>query len=262
MLTGTADGYIGARPQDRSNNWTDYSANNPWEWQWMAYNQAHPGPNGETGGAGAQAGAGATTAPGAAQGAGVGDGTSTGASGVTTGASTPEAGSTLDAATRARLLQLMTMDPYATSIDDPSLRPSATAFERARERQLTKQREANAEKMAAQGLGSSGALDTANSSAWESAGQDIAQNQSDLVLNQIKQKREDVNNALALGKDVLTADQDAQLRLQLANIDAALRQRALDLQAQSIGNQNQQFNDSLGFDIGKWESQLNSSAGV
>ncbi len=45
MLTGTADGYIGARPNDRNSDWTN--RNQPWNWQWMGYNSAHPGPNGE-----------------------------------------------------------------------------------------------------------------------------------------------------------------------------------------------------------------------
>ncbi len=46
MLTGTADGYIGARPNDRSADWSNHSQ--PWNWSWFAYNSAHPGPNGET----------------------------------------------------------------------------------------------------------------------------------------------------------------------------------------------------------------------
>jgi len=45
MLTGTADGYIGARPINRDNDWNDRSQ--PWGWQWMSYNAAHPGPSGE-----------------------------------------------------------------------------------------------------------------------------------------------------------------------------------------------------------------------
>ena len=45
MLTGTADGYIGARPVNRSSDWTN--KNQDWAWQWMAYNTAHVGPAGE-----------------------------------------------------------------------------------------------------------------------------------------------------------------------------------------------------------------------
>lgn len=46
MLTGTADGYIGARPLGYNGSSWDTSAG--WQWQWFAYNAAHPGPNGET----------------------------------------------------------------------------------------------------------------------------------------------------------------------------------------------------------------------
>jgi hypothetical protein len=45
MLDGTADGYIGIRPLDRSESWTNPASG--WCWQWMAYNSAHSGPNGE-----------------------------------------------------------------------------------------------------------------------------------------------------------------------------------------------------------------------
>ncbi len=46
MLTGTADGYIGARPLGYNGSSWDPSAG--WQWSWFAYNAAHPGPNGET----------------------------------------------------------------------------------------------------------------------------------------------------------------------------------------------------------------------
>ena len=45
MLDGTADGYIGVRPLNRAENWDN--APSGYVWQWMAYNDAHPGPNGE-----------------------------------------------------------------------------------------------------------------------------------------------------------------------------------------------------------------------
>jgi hypothetical protein len=45
MLDGTADGYIGVRPLNRNENWDN--APSGYCWQWMGYNEAHPGPNGE-----------------------------------------------------------------------------------------------------------------------------------------------------------------------------------------------------------------------
>ena len=45
MLTGTADGYIGARPVNRESDWNNRAQ--AWVWQWHGYNPAHPGPNGE-----------------------------------------------------------------------------------------------------------------------------------------------------------------------------------------------------------------------
>ena len=45
FLESTADGYIGVRPLDRSENWENPPSGRIW--QWMCYNTAHPGPNGE-----------------------------------------------------------------------------------------------------------------------------------------------------------------------------------------------------------------------
>jgi hypothetical protein len=46
MLDGTADGYIGVRPENWANGKGDWSGQDVW--QWFCYNDAHPGPNGET----------------------------------------------------------------------------------------------------------------------------------------------------------------------------------------------------------------------
>ncbi|MEQ1868426.1 MAG: hypothetical protein ABL961_00185 [Vicinamibacterales bacterium] len=45
MLTGTSDGYIGARPDNRDSDWTN--RNQSWNWSWFGYNTAHPSPTGE-----------------------------------------------------------------------------------------------------------------------------------------------------------------------------------------------------------------------
>jgi hypothetical protein len=45
MLDGTADGYIGRRPLDREEDWSNPPSG--WVWQWMAYNHDHIGPDGE-----------------------------------------------------------------------------------------------------------------------------------------------------------------------------------------------------------------------
>jgi hypothetical protein len=45
LLTGTSDGYIGARPVNRDSDWSNRAQD--WSWDWFSYNAAHPGPNGE-----------------------------------------------------------------------------------------------------------------------------------------------------------------------------------------------------------------------
>jgi hypothetical protein len=45
MLDGTADGYVGRRPINREEDWSNPPSG--WAWQWMAYNTDHIGPAGE-----------------------------------------------------------------------------------------------------------------------------------------------------------------------------------------------------------------------
>ena len=48
LLTGTADGYIGARPAGWGFAPVTWTADTKMgEWMWSGYNSAHPGPNGE-----------------------------------------------------------------------------------------------------------------------------------------------------------------------------------------------------------------------
>ena len=43
MLDGTADGYVGRRPLNRDEDWSNPPSG--WVWQWMAYNDDHPDPH-------------------------------------------------------------------------------------------------------------------------------------------------------------------------------------------------------------------------
>lgn len=61
MLTGTADGYIGARPVGWGSGGAWYDpGQGAYDWQWLAYNDAHQGPNGEGAGSGHLSGDGVT----------------------------------------------------------------------------------------------------------------------------------------------------------------------------------------------------------
>ena len=59
--------------------------------------------------------------------------------------------------------------------------------------------------------------------------------------------------ALTLGAGLITAEQQRALQMELANLDAAIRREAMALQ-------NQQFNDTLGFNIGNQEAYWNAVA--
>lgn len=135
----------------------------------------------------------------------------------------PVTPATLSEQLRARLLALISQDPTAVSIDDPSLAPASLAFRRAQERSVARQREAAAERANAQGLGGgSGSLDAYTERAIQASGNAQASHDAGLVINELTQRRDQLVNMLKITAGVTSSEQDAQIRMQIANLNAEL----------------------------------------
>lgn len=164
-------------------------------------------------------------------------------------------------------------------ITDPDLAPQQAAFSKAARRGNDRTRAQMAERMASQGNLDSGAFDSAVERGLENTGGLEAANAANLVGQRLQQRRADLQSVMQLGAGIMTADQQQELQKQMALLDAdirrtqfegdlGLRQKLgggqLNLGLLQLLQQNTQFNDSLGFDIGRYanESARNALLGL
>lgn len=119
--------------------------------------------------------------------------------------------------------------------------------------------------------------------AAEKGGVETANFQAQAIANELQSKRAEVQNALSQLGGLITADQQAALQKQLADLDAQLKTLGISTSAQTAANQlavqqalgvgglnlgliqallqNQQFGDSLGLNAAEYEAYLNNQAG-
>jgi hypothetical protein len=139
-------------------------------------------------------------------------------------------------------LEKLSGDP---SIKDPALAAQSSAFRQARDRGATQQRAQAAERAAAngtlQGGQSSGSFDTTIGGIAESAGQDIASNDAQLVWQEVQARRDEVQDLLSMALQSGDAESARDLQAELARMDAELRR-------QQMAQQHRQFITGLGED--------------
>jgi hypothetical protein len=171
-----------------------------------------------------------------------------------------------------------------TTVDrnDPNFRQQLDPFNAAQERQRRQYLSEQAERMSAQGLGNSGAMQQEARVASERAGQASGLFESQLVQQELKTKRDEIQNALQSLGGMISQDQQMQLQKQLADLDAALRREGFGVQSSlgqgdlglrrelGMGGLNidlmrllqsgDQFDKDLGFRIGDREAYWNNNA--
>lgn len=178
-----------------------------------------------------------------------------------------------------RLNALMNQDPNALTANDPRVRDQIAAADMGLTR-ASEQRQAQlAEQMATEGLGDSGALQAGTERAMQDQGEASAVMRSQIMAQQLQAQRDQVMQALQLGGATLDAEKQRALAKQLASIDAAIRRQGLDVQSklgqgqlnlgffnalnqaqqykQGLSQANQHFYDTLGWDMGKFQTMYN-----
>jgi hypothetical protein len=141
---------------------------------------------------------------------------------------------------RSQLEKWLAYDPNTVSIDDPALANTAEAYRRGQERTVADRRAASAERLAAQGLGSSGALDASVERGIQDAGNASSEYNANLVLSERDKQVAQLQNYLSQAAGILSRDQET-----------LLRQKLMELQ-------NQQYYDNLGYQIGATDASLNN----
>lgn len=148
-----------------------------------------------------------------------------------------------------------------TQIDrnDPNFRQQVEPFEAAQERGRRTYLNEQAERLGAQGLGNSGAMQQEARMASERAAQNVGQFESQLVGRELENRRNEIKEALSGLGGMLTADQTRGLQRELADLDAAIKRElgtgALNIDLLRALLQNDQFRDQLGVNIGEIEAR-------
>ena len=128
-------------------------------------------------------------------------------------------------------MQLLSEAGQSPSIDDPFLRNQQQGFDRSLDRQLEKFQIEQAERLNAQGLGSSGAADVGLEGFQQQQGEASANNAATLVGNELTRRRQELVQGLALAGQIGDADLTRALELELSNIDSELQTNRLNLQS-------------------------------
>lgn len=195
-----------------------------------------------------------------------------------TGAVPPAGGtSPVESAAQTALLKLLEPKP-APSLTDPLMQPIADQYKASRQRGAERDRSAIAERMAAQGMGSGGAFDTAVLAPGQAANRDIATFDANLLKTESDQQRQELLAALGLagGMGDLNLRRELgygglDLNRLLGLGDLGVRRDALSQQG-SLGRgalgidllrtlmQNDQFYSGQGLSAAQFQAMLNQNA--
>lgn len=168
-----------------------------------------------------------------------------------------------------------------TEVDrnDPNFRQQVDPFAAAQERTRRTSENEAAERLSAQGLGSSGQMDNERRLAAEHAGQATGAFESQLVGRELENRRNEIKTALTSMQGMISDDQKMALQKQLADLDAAIKREgiqanvntsaaelgvkdrlgtgALNVDIMRALLQNQQFGDSQALDWSKFDWSTN-----
>lgn len=149
---------------------------------------------------------------------------------------------------RAKISALMGQS--GNPMDSPVYQNSMRAYSTEQQRATESERNAIAERMAASGQANSGAMDSRLLGAEQASGEAKASFGGALAERAMMQQRDEIMQALTIGAGMLTQQQRLALTEKLGMINANLAQ-------QGITNQNNQFNQNLGWDQSMWEYDRN-----
>jgi hypothetical protein len=145
----------------------------------------------------------------------------------------------------ARILALMNQDPNSAT-SSPTYTNAMSAYDTQAEREAERTRNAVAERMEASGQSGSGAYDQALLGVEQRAGEQRNTFAANLAVQQLTEQRDQIMEALSLGANLMTEEQRLALQERLGLLNASIQQWSLQLQ-------NQQFNDTLGWQMSQWQ---------
>lgn len=157
------------------------------------------------------------------------------------------------------LLMKMAMQGTAVDRNDPNLQQQVEPFAAQQERFRRQYESEGAERLSAQGLGSSGAMEQERRLGMERAGQNTGLFESQLVAQELQTRRDEIKFALENLRGMLSTEQSLGLQQQLAQLDAALKRESLAQQGsqfdRSLSQRDHEFGIDSGIRIGEVEAR-------
>ena len=135
----------------------------------------------------------------------------------------------IDASFRAALLQMLQQDPNAASVTDADIAPQATAFRGAAERGALKSRAEMMERASAEGISDTEPTRAAARGIGERADQAIGANDAALIGQKLESRRAQLQQAMQVANARGMQREANDLQRQIANLDAELKTRGIDV---------------------------------
>lgn len=159
---------------------------------------------------------------------------------------------------------LMKMAQQGTTVDQnaPEYRQQVDSFTAQQDRARRQYESESAERLSAEGLGDSGAMENERRFGMERAGQQSGMFESQLIAQELQSRRDEIRFALEGLGGMISEEQTRNLERELKQIDVALAQEMSDLEArlkrEQLGEQSRQFGASLG----QQDRQFGIDAGI
>lgn len=138
-------------------------------------------------------------------------------------------GDPIDAAYRSALLELLSQNPNEASITDADIAPQARAQRAAIERSAMKNRAGLMERASAEGIADTEATRAAGRAIESEAGQAIGAGDAALIGQKLESRRAQLQSALQIASARGMQREANDLQRQLANLDAELKTRGIDV---------------------------------
>jgi hypothetical protein len=135
----------------------------------------------------------------------------------------------IDAAYRQALLEMLQQNPNEASITDADIAPQQRAFQGAAERSALKARAGLMERASAEGIADTEATRAAGRQIETQTGQAIGQNDAALIGQKLESRRAQLQQALQIASARGMQREANDLQRQLANLDAELKTRGIDV---------------------------------
>jgi len=146
---------------------------------------------------------------------------------------------------RSKIMQLINQP--ATDVDtNPVFQGAIGAYDTQQQRNASRERNAIAERMAASGTNTGGGFDDRILGAEQARGENTATFSGNLAVRELERQRDEIMQALNMGVGLMTEEMRLALSEKLGMLNASLQQ-------QQITNQNNQFNQNMGWEQDMWE---------